>query len=481
MRNYFSTMRRLILSAGPLGRERSEPSIQGQRVGPRPHGIPDFPGYSFEQTGRFRPFDLLSKDFPLASFRPDPSDSLRLFGGLPVTVPFLTFEIRTGQSSSGAGLIGDQFSVYGCFDPASRTQQIVAVTEGTARVLAAAPWDSVETAAVTITENVVTLWLQQGQEWSATLTYRLNRDDGIDLRTAASSGKLYPATIGSPDFVRLAIFGYTGLRDPQLIKHADGTPFTRDGLLLATATCAGPGPFPTAHWGIFTIDPADPSEIAQIGHLFFERNRRVLGDHAGHIVIDEDGSAIVLVSSWGDFSDDVHIRHLRAGPEILSGIHTLPSEPLPLPTSLKTWDPTLQHYQGHWWLGFVECQAFTPRFDFRPALARGNAGDPYDGPYTYVGADTVHHQTEGTLLTPVGNETYLFASDGDAKEYPVYDLNMDRVAQLQAPYSSNIPHPMLIATDDITWMLTFDGTPIDNDVLGYGTHGDILIYRSKGV
>lgn len=71
-----------------------------------------------------------------------------------------------------------------------------------------------------------------------------------------------------------------------------------------------------------------------------------------------------------------------------------------------------------------------------------------------MGADTLHHQTEGTILTQLGGELRLLASDGDAKDYPVYDLQMNRIAQIRAQYESNIPHPFLIDGPEAVWMMT---------------------------
>jgi len=73
----------------------------------------------------------------------------------------------------------------------------------------------------------------------------------------------------------------------------------------------------------------------------------------------------------------------------------------------------------------------------------------------------------------------VLSSDGHAREYPVYDLSMRRVGELDAPYGSNIPHPQIVAGDGIDgeWMLTFDGTPWGERMLKYGTHGDVVLMR----
>jgi hypothetical protein len=74
----------------------------------------------------------------------------------------------------------------------------------------------------------------------------------------------------------------------------------------------------------------------------------------------------------------------------------------------------------------------------------------------------------------------VLASNLDRREYPVYDLQMRRVGVLDAPYLSNIPHPQIV---DLPGgghlMVTFDGTPYGMRVLGYGTHGDVVVMRAS--
>jgi hypothetical protein len=86
---------------------------------------------------------------------------------------------------------------------------------------------------------------------------------------------------------------------------------------------------------------------------------------------------------------------------------------------------------------------------------------------------------EGPVLGRVDGRWRVLASDGRARRYPVFDLSMQRVADLDAHYGSNLPHPNVIDLDDGGQLLvTFDGTPYARRVLGYGTHGDVVVMRS---
>jgi hypothetical protein len=102
---------------------------------------------------------------------------------------------------------------------------------------------------------------------------------------------------------------------------------------------------------------------------------------------------------------------------------------------------------------------------------------------TLIGRDETVDQTEGTILQRVGGTWYLLASDGDAREYRVYDLAMRHLGRLDAPYGTNIPHPMVVPLPErgrTRWhMLTFDGTQYAEPVLGYGGHGDFIVMRAQ--
>jgi hypothetical protein len=98
--------------------------------------------------------------------------------------------------------------------------------------------------------------------------------------------------------------------------------------------------------------------------------------------------------------------------------------------------------------------------------------------------------TEGTVMQKIGGTWYVLCSSSRdeggpyAGHYVIYDLHMSFVGFLDAPYPTNIPHPMVFpvadsATKTTGWrMVTFDGTQYREDVLGYGTHGDFYVMRA---
>ena len=283
--------------------------------------------------------------------------------------------------------------------------------------------------------------------------------------------------------VRAGVFGMTGVRDPHLVQHADGTPYVRDGLAYLTMTCAGMGFFAQAHWGVFTLDLAAPERLTQVGHLFSRRDGLVLGDHAGQVVVDEStGRCLIATSSWGDFSPavGVHVRQAAAGLDVLHGVHVLDTEPLAAADAAQRVGPGHDPDRRPLARGVrgepvpASPSTSTPRWRPDPPAVRWGEGlEP-------VGADTSLDQAEGPILARVDGEWRVLASDGPARSTSPTTCRCGGWAALPAPYGTNIPHPQLLPLPagsplGTELMVTFDGTAWGEKVLGYGTHGDHVV------
>lgn len=277
-------------------------------------------------------------------------------------------------------------------------------------------------------------------------------------------------------------FGHLGLRDLHLVTHADGTPYRRDGKVFVTATHAGPGFFATAHCGVWEFDP-ESHDLRHHADLWFERDGRVLGDHAVHVVRDGDGW-LVTASTWGDFDhDDVGLVQVRTDADLLAGEHVLVTDPLDVSAAVvegvAVWDPHLALVDGHWHLACVVASEF---FVFRPVLLRASVPGRLDG-WELLGDAHDRVATEGTQMLRLGGQWRVLASDGPdsprhlRRRYPVFDLAMREVGALDAPYPSNLPWPTLVEHQGRWLLLTFDGTPYGGRVAGYGTHGDVWVHE----
>jgi hypothetical protein len=476
-----------------LGRARSFLRRRRLDLPARTADTPPLLGLRFEQRARFRPFALVAPQFAQLDVRPPDGrvEGVVRTEHTPVA-PFAAVELEVRGAQSGtivAGLVaGARDYVLATYDPARREASIEVAVAGSTTV-AQRTRVAVSTGfgfAFVLCDNQVTALLDTGTGWQPLLTSRREvaalvdfRDPGILSRHAYA----YGGRGGQANIARVSAgsFGMVGLRDPHLVQLPDGSPYSPDGRLYLTFTCAGLGGFQQAHWGVFAFDPTNPSRVEHVAQLFFRRDGRLLGDHAGQLVWEPDGQRfLVMVSSWGDFTGDgVHIRHLASGADLLSGVHVLDSEPLALPTPMSAWDPALALVDRRWHLAFVESPSQRP-FTFHPALAAAEPGAAYDGSLRMVGGDPSRTQCEGTLLSRFGGQWLLLASDEHAKRYLAYDLDMALLGALDAPYGTNIPHPQLVPDDSGGYlMVTFDGTQYAEPVLGYGTHGDVVVLKSQ--
>ena len=96
-------------------------------------------------------------------------------------------------------------------------------------------------------------------------------------------------------------------------------------------------------------------------------------------------------------------------------------------------------------------------------------------------------------MQKIGGTWYVLCSSSrdegppDGGKYRIYDLGMRFLGFLDAPYPTNIPHPMVFPVADTATqttryrMVTFDGTPYHDEVLGYGTHGDFYVMSGTPV
>lgn len=445
---------------------------------------------SFEIVSRYRPFELVSSAFTAVDEPARHVDALQVHAQGP-PAPFCAVEADVVGAATRIGLADGAGRHLVAF--ADRSRGLVGLelrTERGVTVLGQQEADLTDRfrLAFVLCENKATVLTDTGDGWHPRVTERDGVSAVLDLRDPATLGRFRyawgPGEDGAPvrlERLRAGLFGMAGLRDQHLVQHADGTPYVRDGHAYFTATCAGLGFFQQAHWGVFRWDLAGTRPLEQVGQLFSYRDGLLLGDHAGQVVRDDDrGRWIVATSSWGDFSfDGVHVRHVETTDDVLHGVHLLETEPTPLPTDVSAWDPGITRIDGRWHVSFVESPSQQP-FDFHPALARSANGSSWLEGLELVGAATDLHQCEGPILARDGDRWWFLASDGDHRVYPVFDLDMKRVGELDAPYETNIPHPQLVPREDgAYWLVTFDGTQFHEDVLGYGTHGDVLVMRSR--
>jgi hypothetical protein len=276
-------------------------------------------------------------------------------------------------------------------------------------------------------------------------------------------------------------FGQLGLRDFRLVTNADGTPHRPEGRVLLTATSAGPGFFDTAHTSVWELDTLSHG-LVHLSDVFFRRPDQagVYGDHASHLLRDGE-RWLLATSTWGDFDHHrkgatVEATLAETDDDLLTGRHVLDTRPLRLPTSGLTsvgvWDPHLVHTGDGWLAAYVSASRF---FRFHPVAAAGATLDSL----TLCGAATKHKETEGSTLHRVDDEWRLLASDGANRRYPVFDLELNEIGEIDAPYPTNISWPTLLDDDGGMLMVGFDGEPYGGRLVGYGSHGAVRFARAE--
>ncbi|MFE6450661.1 hypothetical protein [Nocardiopsis dassonvillei] len=460
----------------------------------------------FEITHRFRPFDPLAPGFVVFDTDGEPGAlaggdacGVVLTGHRPVA-PFAAVVVDVGDHVPGgtvaaglrSGKVGSEDGVLVVYDTGRERVRLEVTVDGVRTVAAEAPAWPVppRRMAVTITGNVVTALAGDGEEgWSEPLLGAgTNVRSLVDLRDPEVLDR-WEYAFGSSGTglrrVRAGYFGQVGLRDPQLVTHADGRPYTRDGRFFLTAGCAGMGFAQEAHWAVWEFDPGAPERMRQTAKLFFAHDGLVTGDNAGHVVYDEDAGGFALVVCGGDLpSPGVHVRCARTDADLLTGVHVIPNTRMAAPSTLSAWEPSLARIDGRWHVLYADVVRLSPELEFRPVLAVSETGADLSEPMTVAAVDPGARRTEGCVLRWAGS-WWALATDDAEREYKVYDLGLRRLGSLDAPYVSGGPHPQVfpVSSDPgADWvMVTFDDDQYAQDVLGYGTEGRVVVMRAPGV
>jgi len=459
--------------------------VTKRRLGWKTDAVTGLP--SFEIVARLRPVDLVAPGLiQIDDDAPGPSGRATC----PQPAPSAAIEAAPGEGPLRLTWASGSTTLSAEYD-AGRVGLTVETAGRRTRHVARRGRRSgaVERLALTLTGTHLTALTRQDDTWTART--RVDLSDRVDTRDETWLAGLEAAHDGSARSIRAGAFGQLGLRDPRLVSFADGSPYSAGGELWLTATSAGPGFFDTAHTSVWSLHPGTLA-LRHRADLFFRRPDKpgVYGDHATHLVREDDGW-LVATSTWGDFDKRgpgmrVAVTLARTRADLLSGRHVLDTEWLRLPTeglrSVGVWDPHLVRDGHEWLVGYVSARRF---FDFFPAIATGPSLDTL----TVRAAATDRRATEGTTLLRVvderGSAWRVLASDGRDNRaphrgrYPVFDLDLTQLGTLDAPYPTNIPWPTLAPVGEGWLMIGFDGTPTGGRVLGYGTHGDLVIARSK--
>lgn len=436
----------------------------------------------FEIVARHRPVDLVQPGLRRVAASPAP-ERVALRAVAPYVAVTLALDHAEIAGRLTLDLEGYDVPLRATYDGGRRLLGLEVAGRTVRSRRHARPTGPVRALGLTLTGNHLTVFSHDGVRWIA--HGRADLGEVTDTRDAARLAGLTASWAWQPrsgepapvTAIEAGPFGQLGLRDLHVATTADGETITEDGRIVLTATHAGPGFFDTGHTGVWTLDPVT-LDLAHRADLFFAREDKpgVFGDHATHLVRD-GADWLVLTSTWGDFDRTrVDITLSRTAADLLNGEHVLASTRVVVPTrAVGVWDPHLARIDGTWHLAYTHAHRF---FRFAPGLARG----PLDA-LEVVAEDRRRRATEGTLLARIGDEWRLLASDGrDNPEpwrsrYPIFDLTLQEVGTVAAPYLTNLPWPMVVPYGDGWLMLAFNGTRAGGEILGYGTHGEVVVLR----
>ncbi len=456
---------------------RVRPSFNDRpRRGPE---VPRASGRFGDTRGVLPRFEIVHRTRPVDLVRPGSEPS-------PTVAPYLAVTADvTGPASVTLG--GAETELTADYD--ARGLSLTVTAGGTTTTHRSRrfgrPQDEVTAIGLSLTATHVVGYTCEGGRWRVRARFdlheRFDPHDEVWVKgvEAAASGAVVEHRSGA--------FGQLGLRDLRLVTYADGTPYRLGERYLLSATSAGPGAFATGHASVWAFD-ADTFDLQHRADLFFRRPDRpgVYGDHACHLVRD-DGRWLVAASTWGDFDkarqgDGVGVTLAETGADLTWGTHVLDTRVLALPTtrlsSVGVWDPHLVRTDEGWLVGYVSAKRY---FRFHPVLAEGPDLDSL----RVRAAATSRRATEGSTLARVGGQWRLLASDGrDGRRgqntrFPVFDLDCREVGTLDAPYPSNIPWPTLLEHDGRWLMACFNGTRYGGKLVGYGSHGDVVVLATE--
>ena len=141
---------------------------------------------------------------------------------------------------------------------------------------------------VALCENRLTVLAESGDSSEPLLTERNKiralvdmRDAGEELGRRRLRLRVWPGLGPAPHRRAVGAVRDDGIRDQHLVQHSDGTPYLRDGKAYFTGTCAGLGFFQQAHWGVFTLDLAQPKRLEQVSPDLLPARRSPAGRPRG--------------------------------------------------------------------------------------------------------------------------------------------------------------------------------------------------------
>ena len=445
----------------------------------------------FEEVARQRPFDLVAPTAQTVRVDaadtavPQPAAYVTLTGNLPDPAASASLTLTSGAARLSASY--DTSSARISLEVADATR----TTTHRSRRFGRCPTPP-RRLALTLTGLHLTAFAHDGERWTA--RGRVDLRDRLDPRAEDFVAGLRAVAHGTSS-AECGGFGQLGLRDLRFVTTAEGEPVREgDGAWLLTATNAGPGFFDAAHTGVWSLDPGPRGRSAP--------RRPVLpptgAAAASTATTPPTWSAtarrwLVATSTWGDLDVTTPQRRRRAtvgsrwrtGRRPDAGPARARHPGVAAPTdglgSVATWDPHLvrERRAAGWSASSARrsCSASTPPSRLDPTL----------DDLALRRRRPTRRATEGTTLLRDGaglagrRQRRPRRPARPAPGVPGLRPAPAQLGQLDAAYLTNLPWPALAPDPDRPggWlMVAFNGRAAGGEVLGYGTHGDVVVLRS---
>ena len=288
--------------------------------------------------------------------------------------------------------------------------------------------------------------------------------------------------------VKLGLYGGSGSRDFNVIKHKNGEPYIKNNKVYLTSTDGGiiknglnHNGIDTCSMNVITMDLTTYhfERIAKI--IVTDRNYYYL-HHAGNIIVDEENNTTeFFVSTWGSFVDSggVDIVYKKLNGINFNGLLILDNPTTLQLSSNSSYDPDVIVKDGQYVIAFIETSTKTTTdgtWKFYPCIATSTTLNDFIITKTNLRND----QIEGCKIVKLNNIDYMIACNKN--NYRIHNLNCEYITNLNAELVETpnyIPHPTIVQhyngekTKYI--MIGFDGVMMEgmND-----SRGNIIIHES---
>lgn len=392
---------------------------------------------------------------------------------------------NSGYDNSGVGLVKDQNNfIFASIDRLNSIGRIQIKIGGSNTFLASVTkaWTAPFTIGLSLVGNSASLWADTGSGWQHITGVDVTSQ--YDFRTTGNlTGWKAGFTLASGtnatwrfDTFKSGRFGAVGLRDMTMVTTEDGLPYINAGVAKFSATAVdarGNG-----YCGVFDLDLSSYA-ITQQSVIMVSRGGKTYNDLSAHIIRYPNGDRRLLIGTWGNgFGGSIQTIHqllttgdILTGTTVVSGLTQL-NLPGLLDGNYGAYDAVMVYdtANSRWLIAYTITTTTT--FAGSPFYAAAAYSTDLSS-WTAIAQDTGNQGYEGTKLLKTKNGYWILAGGpaGSGNSARIYDASLTFVDTLTATFSGGVdtqPHPMVFASSNYYYLLTFDNTRFGGVVFTWG-------------